>query len=175
MHGSSTSVCGAEQQHLRCWLPAAGFDDCHTTAARKLRPEVDGRAEGLGGRRNEAARHLLRDLRPGQVARHAPRSQPCPRSPIATQPVLTARLRAAYRWLIGPRAAGAASARQELLQRQAAPGETLGGSKEGASRHAADSAAVDLGPTGRFDRRRQPFLARLTAGGGCVQPDRSGR
>ena len=135
MHGSITSVCGAEQQHLRCWLPAAGFDDCHATAARKLRPEVDGRAEGLGGRRNEAARHLLRDLRPGQGARHAPRSQPCPRSPIATQPVLTARLRAGYRWPIGSRAAGAASARRELLQRQAAPGETLGSSKEGASRH----------------------------------------
>ena len=136
MHGSSTSVCGAEQQHLRCWLPAAGFDDCHATAARQLRPEVDGRAEGLGGRRNEAARHLLRDLRPGQGARHAP-PQPAlaPLPHRNSAPVLTARLRAAYRWLIGPRAAGAASARQELLQRQAAPGETLGSSKEGASRH----------------------------------------
>ena len=102
-----------------------------------------------------------RPARPPQPAH--PSSRIC-----NSAPVLTARLRAGYRWPIGSRAAGAAFARQELLQRQAAPEETLGSSKEGASRRAADSAAVDLGPTGRFDRRRQPFLVRLTAGGGCA-------
>ena len=60
---------------------AAGSDGCHTNVARQLRPEVDGWAEELGGRQKEAARHLLRDLRRDQVARHAPCS-PAPSSHI---------------------------------------------------------------------------------------------
>ena len=62
-------------------LLAAGSDGCHTTVARQLRPEVDGWAEELSGRHKEAARHLLRDLRRDQVARHAPCSPlPAPTS-----------------------------------------------------------------------------------------------
>ena len=57
-------------------LLAAGSDGCHTTVTRQLRPEVYGWVEKLGGRQKEAARHLLRDLRRDQVARHAPRSSP---------------------------------------------------------------------------------------------------
>ena len=54
-------------------------------------------------------------------------------------------------------------------------GDQLEQRKEGARRHAVDAAAADLGSTGRFDSRRQPFLARLTAGWGCAQPERRGR
>ena len=171
----SSQQHGPQQPPFAACGLSTGAVGSHTTVARQLRPEVDGWAEELSGRQKEAARHLLRDLRRDQVARHAPCSPlPAPTS-AAQSPGLTARLRAGYRGLVGARAAGTASAHREEVQRQAAPGETLGSSKEAARRHAVDAAAADLGSTGRFDSRRQPFLARLTAGWGCAQPHRRGR
>ena len=139
--------CGAKPAAAAAGSQAPSCtSDLLATTAALLRPEVGGRVGGLGGPRNEAARHLLRDLRSGQVARHAPSPEP---GATRTHACLSSwlvlnhrRLCAGYRGLIGTRAASATSPHRELLQRQATLGETLGSSVEGAGRHAAEPAAA---------------------------------
>jgi len=174
VHSGSASTCGAERQPLRCccWLPAltAVTRPWHGSSGRRW---TGGRRSSAGDRRRRlgtcfAICATIRLLGTPPAARS---QLPHPE----LSPGLTARLCAGYRGLVGARAASTASAHREQVQRQAAPGETLGSSKEGAHRHAVDAAAADLGSTGRFDSRHQPFLARLTAGWGCAQPHRRGR
>ena len=95
-----------------------------------------------------------RDLRSGQVARHAPSPEPRatrtqPRLPELVAVLNRRRLCAGYRGLIGTRAASAASPHRELLQRQATLGETLGSSGgRWASRSRASSCASEARPAG---------------------------
>ena len=77
----SSQQHGPQQPPFAACGLSTGAVGSHTTVARQLRPEVDGWAEELSGRQKEAARHLLRDLRRDQVARHAPCSPlPAPTS-----------------------------------------------------------------------------------------------
>eukprot|EP01045_Picozoa_sp_COSAG04_P014196 COSAG04_NODE_1048_length_8561_cov_3.101749_7_plen_261_part_00 len=139
--------CGAKPAAAAAGSQAPSCtSDLLATTAALLRPEVGGRVGGLGGPRNEAARHLLRGpaLRRGRSARPQPRARSnevpyLPELAVGAKPPTAART--GYRGLIGTRAASAASPHRELLQRQATLGETLG-SVEGAGRHAAEPAAA---------------------------------
>ena len=172
--------CGAKPAAAAAGSQAPSCtSDLLATTAALLRPEVGGRVGGLGGPRNEAARHLLRDLRSGQVARHAPRPEP---GATRTHACLSSRLMlnrrrlcAGYRGLIGTRAASAASPHRELLQRQATLGETLGSTWRAPGVTQQSQQLRIRGSTGRFDRRRPPFLAVMRAAGADLQPSRCAR
>ena len=164
----SSSISAAGSQ-----LPAS------TTATRPRHGSSDRR--WMGGRRDSAddgTRRLgisFAICAPARSPGTPPAASPAPAPPSQLSPgangpaacslPLADRSTGCRRGLRASRAAAAPScARRNARQQQG-----------GRQPSRADSAAVDLDPIGRFDRRRQPFLARLTAGGGCVQPDRSGR
>ena len=140
--------CGAKPAAAAAGSQAPSCtSDLLATTAALLRPEVGGRVGGLGGPRNEAARHLLRDLRSGQVARHAPSPEPRatrtqPRLPElaagAKPPTAVRRLprpdrhTSCQRGLPAPRAAAAPSNTRRNPRQHV----------EGAGRHAAEPAAA---------------------------------
>ena len=101
-----------------------------------------------------------------------------PLSPLPPPHLRAGANSAGCRRLIGARAAGATSAHRGPRRRQASARRNprqQPGCRPRSRSGAADSAVAHLGSIGRFHRRRQPFLACLTAGWGCAQPDWSVR
>ena len=172
--------CGAKPAAAAAGSQAPSCtSDLLATTAALLRLEVGGRVGGLGGPRNEAARHLLRDLRSGQVARHAPRPEPGAtrtHACLSSWLVLTAagcaqgvqrsdRHTGCRRGLPAPRTTAApSSTRRNPRQQWRALGVTQ------------QSQQLRIrGSTGRFDRRRPPFLAVMRVARADLQPNRCAR
>ena len=138
--GTKPAAAAAGSQAPSC------TSDLLATTAALLRPEVGGRVGGLGGPRNEAARHLLRGpaLRRGRSARPQPRAR-SNEDPYRPELAVGAKPPTAVRRLPRPDRHTSCQRGLPAPRAAAAPSNTRRNPRqhvEDAGRHAAEPAAA---------------------------------